>query len=286
MTGSPPIVDAHLHLWSPGRLTYPWLRRTSLDRPFLPGDLDTGRHTVSRFVAVQAGCLPGQSAAEVSFVRDLARTFPRLRGLVAHARLEAGLAAGPRIRELGSDPFVVGVRRLLQDDPGLAASEGFVTGVRLLADHDLPLDACIRYQQLGEIARLAGQCPEIVIVLDHLGKPEHDPSALKAWSAGLAEVAARPNTVCKLSGLVTERGFAGATADTVRPALLTAVDTFGPQRCLFGSDWPVLTEVSAYERWADLVLDAISDLPPEQQAAILGGTATRVYRLDRTEPTG
>jgi L-fuconolactonase len=237
------IVDAHVHLWDPGVLDYPWLP-----------DALRFAHTAfeGRAVVVEADAV----GDELGWLESL----DGVEAIVAHAPLEtpcdlAGLAERPRVR---------GVRRLLQGEPD-TLFDAVRENVRALAGHGLPFDACITQDQMEKLIALVGACEETTFVLDHCGKPH----ALDPWRGQLSELASHEHVVCKLSGLTTE------VADP-RPYLEHALEAFGPERCLFGSDWPVASLTTTYEQW----LEAVSGLLGEgERQTVLAGTAERVYRL-------
>jgi L-fuconolactonase len=150
----------------------------------------------------------------------------------------------------------------------------------------LPFDACVREYQLPELTDLADRAPAVVIVLDHLGKPDirtHGATSRSptthAWFADLAKLARRQNVVVKLSGLATEADHERWHERDIEPYLAHAIQVFGPDRCLYGSDWPVATLATTYERWQHLVGAAIADLPATARADVLAGAAQRVYGL-------
>ena len=274
-------IDGHLHLWDPERLDYPWLESVpALHRAFGPGQIDFGRHQISGAVFVEAGGRPDQNLAEVAWVETLAESRPGLLGIVAHAQLEDPAGRDEMIASLAERPLVVGVRRNLQDEAsGFALSDEFVNGVRTLADHDLSFDVCVRRQQLPEVVDLVERVPEVTFVLDHLGKPPVASGDRAPWRDILHRLAAHPNIVCKLSGLTTEADHATWKEADVLPYLRDALALFGPERCLFASDWPVATLATTYERWVDTVETAIADLTIAEQESVKAGTARRVYRL-------
>jgi L-fuconolactonase len=258
------VIDAHIHFWDPRRLHYAWLE-PPLDRPFLPGAVHA-----EGFVFVQADCRDDEAWAEVEWVSELAEHHPIL-GIVAYAPVHRRADLAP----LAAHPLIVGVRKLLQGEPdALLASDALVAGVRALAEHALTFDACVTHEQLPFVTRLAARCPEVTIVLDHLGKPDIRGHRLDPWRADLEALAAHANVVCKLSGLTTEADHAAWTPDDVAPYLAHALDCFGRERCLFGSDWPVATLATTYERWVEVVLEHV----PEP---VLSANAARVYGLRR-----
>jgi len=269
------VIDTHVHFIDPARLSYPWLEGV-LDRPHTPGDYAAGHGTPPGVIAVEAGRVAGQAADEVAWVRREAAARPWIRGIVAHADIE-----DPDVERTLSayraDPFVVGVRRNLQDeDDGFLASSAMVRGTRLLGESGLPFDACVRERQLPELITLARACPQTTIVLDHLGKPRpgagHD-----AWRAAIRELSTLPHVACKLSGLSTEVP-AGTPRDYFIETLTYVLEAFGTDRCLFGSDWPILTLATGYDDWLALVREAVDGHDAAAAPAVLAGNAERLYR--------
>ena len=279
------VMDGHLHLWDPSVLTYKWLGGALL-RPFGPDQLALalqGAPEAERgFVFVQAECAPEQSVAEVDWVASLAQLVG-VRGIVARAPLEDPAATANHLLAFAERPLVVGVRRLLQSEPeGLCLRPGFLRSARALAEAGLTFDACVRREQLPDVMALADAVPELTIVLDHLGKPDVGSAGVAApadgttWAEGLSDLALRPNVVCKLSGLPAES--VGAWTDSqIRPFLDVALDAFGPERLLFGSDWPVSRP---YAEWFDTVSSWLGDRVGEQdRKRVLAENAERVYGL-------
>ena len=290
-------VDAHVHFWDPARFTYPWLATVPpLDRPFLPSDLagalgrelDGGPLPLG-VVAVEADRLAAEAPAEARWLGGLGTpavlAVPVL-AVVAHAPLELGSRLEPgTVEGLVALPRVTGVRRLLQDEPaGTATAPGFVAGAGLLAGAGATLDLCVREHQLAEVTELVRRLPDVTFVLDHLGKPRIEPAALGPWAADLHRLAALPNVRCKLSGLATEAEPAHRTPAHLLPFLRTAVDAFGPGRCMFGSDWPVLTLATGYRAWLDVVREAVADLTDDERDQIMRRTALATYRVAAVDP--
>jgi L-fuconolactonase len=269
------LIDAHIHFWDPERLHYAWLEEIpALLRPFRPEHLPDGRE---RYVFVQADCRAEETWAEIEWIAGLAERAPIL-GIVAYAPLHEGAAARAGLERLAGHELVVGVRRLLQGEPeSLLKSEELTNGVNMLAELGLTFDACVTHEQLPAVTALASRCPGVTVVLDHVGKPDIAGRQLDPWRADLAALATNPNVVCKLSGLTTEADHDAWTPDDLRPYLEHALDAFGPERCLVGSDWPVATLATSYERWFDVLLESLADLTGPEREAILAGNASRVY---------
>jgi L-fuconolactonase len=166
------------------------------------------------------------------------------------------------------------------EGPGFTEDTGFRGGVGLLGEAGLPFDACVRRHQLPELTRLATACPRTTIVLDHLGKPQA--ADRDEWSQNLRQLAKQQNVVCKLSGLATE---VGADAPRALPLALLreALEIFGPERCLYASDRPVMTLATGYRAWLDLVHEALTPYPATAAAAVFRGNARRVSQLQVRE---
>src|SRR5665213_55821 len=273
------IIDAHIHLWDPSVLAYRWLEPgAALRRAFLPVDLHRGG-APTQWVMVQAEARPDQDLAELQWISGLAAREPSLRGMVVRAPVESGRAVSEQLEPLAANPLTVGVRRLIQDEPlGLARSTSFIEGVRTVGKFGLPFDICVRAAEREVAARLVDACPDVSFVLDHMGKPDIARGEWEPWREQLADLARRPNVVCKLSGSTSEAGR-GWQEDTVRPYLEHALESFGAKRCMFGSDWPVATLTTAYSRWLDLATTAVAGCSDADIDAVFAGTAERIYAL-------
>jgi L-fuconolactonase len=271
------IVDAHVHLWDPAVLDYPWLAGSALNRRIDAGALDRVEGGAGQFVVVQADCAPGQGEREVAWLSAQARTYPRLCGIVAFAPLGEGAAA--YLADLRQMAAVVGVRRLLQDEPaGFAVRPGFLDDLRVLGALDLPFDICARAEQLGEVVDMVTRVPDTYFVLDHLGKPRVGADD-SAWRGDIQRLAELPHVACKLSGLATELVAGAADLALTLPHLRHVLDLFGPSRCMFGSDWPVMTAATTYPAWLDIVERALSGYCPDDREKVFGATARRVYAI-------
>jgi L-fuconolactonase len=279
-------VDSHVHFWDRRRFYYAWLASadSALRRDFLPQDLNSELASLTRVtpagsVFVQADCRAEQSEGEVQWIHQLADDGADVLAVVAHVPLDKGADCAPDLEHLvRTAPLVSGVRRLLQDEPpGFVTDPSLVAGVRLLAAHGLTMDLCVRQHQLGEVVDLVDRCPDVLFVLDHLGKPSVTAEDFAPWASELTRLAARPHVRCKLSGLLSEAPAGRRTTSALRPWLEHALTAFGPSRCMFGSDWPVLTSVAGYHQWCETVLDVVADLPEEHRTSVLSGTATATY---------
>lgn len=297
------ILDSHLHLWDPEALGYTWLEGP-LARRFGDVELEHARIASAsdeRAVFVQAETVEDDFLGEVRWVAEQAERLGVV-GIVAGARLDRGTDTTVHLESLTAEPLVVGVRHLLQGEPdGMMLSSAFISGAREVAAHGWTFDACVRAAQLPDVARLSGAIPELRIVLDHLGKPEVGTASAPRtpsveWERDLAELARHPGVFCKVSGLPAEAGGDWSLAQ-LEPFLDTAADVFGPERLMWGSDWPVsavgpavpddprapadgspVYQPSARSRWADAVATWASSRRIDHDA-LFHATATSVYSL-------
>ena len=278
-------VDSHVHFWNPAAIDYPWLSGApAISQPTFPVDLDTARgeltHELAGIVFVEADCNPAHALREAEWVTSLAAEEPRIRGIVAHAALQRGEAVRDELAALQRLPLVKSIRRLIQSEPnGFSVQPDFVRGVQLLPEYGFSFDLCIFHSQLGDVLRLVEQCPDVSFILDHMGKPGIAAGLTEPWKYQIRELAQRPYIHCKLSGVVTEADKQNWTAKQVRPYMEHILDCFGPQRVVFGSDWPVVNLAADYRRWFTLATETISHYSPAEQQMILHDNAVRFYRL-------
>lgn len=278
------IVDSHVHLWDPTQFRYPWLDGLpALNRSFKPADFRAAISpaNVTKIIFVECGCESAQSVAEVDWVANLAKDETRLKGIVAHASLERGEEARSELEMLASRSLVKGVRRNLQSepDPEFCLSPKFLAGVRLLPEFGFTFDLCLRHEQLPQATELARRVPEATFVLDHLGKPDVRNKTFQPWANDLKALAALPNVVAKVSGLTTEADWDNWQPVELKPYLTHLLESFGPQRLMFGSDWPVMTLATDYQRWIEAVRKQLPLSKQEDWLELLRGNAERIYRV-------
>ena len=276
-----PIIDSHLHLWDPTRLTYPWLFGP-LDRPYLPADFQaaSAEVAVEAMVFLECAAVPEHAFEEARQVLAWAKEEPRIAAMVCNASLEKGDGARGELERVAATEKVRGVRRIYQDepDPAFCLRPDFVAGVRALADYGLSFDLCLKHPQLEATIGLADACPNVPMVLDHIAKPGIAAGLMQPWADQMRELARRENVVCKLSGVATEAAAGWKPAD-LRPYMEVALEAFGPARLMFGGDWPVSTLAITYPQWVALVDDLIRDLSEDEQRQIYRDTARAFYRL-------
>lgn len=281
------MVDAHVSVWNPETVHYPWLTHdlTAIDRVFTVDDANPGlrQHGVGHVILVQAA----DNRADSENMLNQALAHPGVAGVVAWVPLTSPDDTCAQLDAWRSEP-VVGVRHMVhrETDPSWLLRDDVGKSLGLLADRGLTFDVCAETPTLlAHVVLLAERHPDLTLVVDHLGRPPL--AALRAghravwdlWTAQLAEVAAAPNVVAKVSGLTTAAG-PGWTVDHLRPSVEHALDVFGPERLMVGSDWP-LTLLSA-ESYGDVwtaTLGTLDGVDDAGRAHLLGSTARRVYAL-------
>lgn len=278
------IIDTHVHYWNPEHLTYDWLGNVpTIGKAHLPDDYRkaVGDLDVETIVFVEADCQAQQALDEVLWVESLVESEPRIKGIVAAAALEKGDAVADHLESLYRHKRVKGVRRLIQGEKkGFCNQPAFVEAVRMLPQYGLSFDLCIKHPQFPEIIQLVQQCPETHFILDHIGKPGIADAMLDPWRAHIKELAGFSNVIgCKLSGLITEANHDTWTADDLMPYLEHVVSSFGTDRVIYGSDWPVSVLAGGYQRWWEAFSIFLKRLSPEEQAKVTASNAAKIYRL-------
>jgi L-fuconolactonase len=274
------LIDAHHHLWRYNDRDYVWMSgaMTSLCRDFLVPDLEAVAQEsgVGGTVAVQAR----QMLKETEWLLKLAARHPLLLGVVGWAPL-CQPDAGAHLERFAQNRKLKAVRHVLHDEPDdfYMLRQDFNRGVALLRNLGLAYDILIFEHHLPQTIEFVDRHPSQIFVVDHVAKPRIKESAPSPWKENLMELARRGNVHCKVSGMATEADWTTWTAEQLRPYFNVVLEAFGPERLMFGSDWPVLTLAGSYRRWVDTFRSFIAKLSPAEQEAICEGTARRVYRL-------
>jgi len=272
-------VDSHFHLWRPARGDYGWLTPATgiLHRDYEPQEFAPllVAHGIDAAILVQAA----PSEAETAFLLTHAETRPWIAGVVGWTDLAAE-DAPTRVAALAATPKIRGLRPMLQDldDPDWILSEAIRPGLEAMAAHGLVFDALVRAEQLPAILVLATLHPGLSIVLDHFGKPRIGDAPDAAWLDAISALAGMPNVTVKLSGLLTEAP-AHADAATLAPWFDHVAHSFGTERILWGSDWPVLTLAGSHAGWLAITDTLLAGCDRRAREAIFGANAARVYKL-------
>ncbi|MFE0418314.1 amidohydrolase family protein [Streptomyces tendae] len=280
------VVDAHLHVWDPGVAAYDWLgpAMSPVDRAMRFPEARRGLRSagVDAAVLVQAA----DHDADTDLMLATAAAHPEVVGVVVWVPLDDPGRARARLAALRGDPHVVGVRTLLHErsDPDWILGPDAHPGLALLAEAGLPFDySTTSPAALRHLPELAARHPSLRLVVDHLGKPPVGGGRedRAEWRRLIAAAALHPGVHAKVSGLYSASGPLDAwTTAEVRPFVEDALELFGPERLMYGGDWPISLLAGGYARTWESVCELLAPLAPDDRAAVLGGTAARCYRLD------
>ncbi|WPO97948.1 amidohydrolase family protein [Pseudomonas sp. HR96] len=278
------LVDAHVHYYDPAQLDYPWLDNVpAIKGTYTPADFVTASRgvAVDKQVFVEVDVAPGQELAEARFVEGLARLEPRIQGIVASAAIERGDAVNAELDRLQDIGLLRGVRRLIQYHPAAdyCLQPAFVEGVQQLGRRGLSFDICIRHGQLASATELVRRCPDVQFVLDHIAKPAIAAGLREPWWQQMHDIAALPNVVCKVTGVVTEADPQRWTLEQIRPYIEHSIECFGFDRVLFASDWPVLNLASAYPAWVAIMDELLGGCSASERQRFYRDNAIATYRL-------
>jgi L-fuconolactonase len=279
-----PLIDSHVHFWDPRRIRYPWL--DSVPRLNAVAGLEafqeaSGKCGVEAVIFVECDAVPKDGEQEVQWVSELAKSYPRIRGIVARAPLEQGREVCRKLERLHRYPLVRGTRRVLQSesDPEFCLRPAFIEGVRALREFNFSFDLCVNRHQLSAVATFAAQVPDVTLILNHIGKPDITAGELHPWMEHLRLLAQCPNVLCKISGVATEANHLTWHPAHLKPYIEAAIDAFGFDRVMFGSDWPVSTQAIEYRRWIEVLDETLVEATEAQRRQFWQGNARKCYRL-------
>lgn len=275
-------LDAHQHFWQLSQpFRYDWLNAPALApirRDFLPEHLEPWiqQTPIRRTLFVQTQ----HDLAENRWALGLAERHPFIAGVVGWVDL-ASPACEEQVREFKDHPRFVGVRHITQDEPNddFIVSPAVRQGLRVLERHGTPFDLLFYVKHLRHVPTLAGEFPGLPLVIDHLAKPCIKERRIDDWLPHFRAAATFPNVYCKLSGMITEADWRHWRADDLKPYVQSALDMFGPGRCMFGSDWPVCELAGSYTQVYEALTAALGPISTTDREQIFGGTAARFYGL-------
>jgi L-fuconolactonase len=274
-------IDAHHHVWELARGDYGWLtpELAPIYRDFSLSDLSqhlaNGR--IEGTILVQAA----PTEAETMFMLGVAEAAEVVRGVVGWIDFDAAEAAA-RIDALLEQRLLVGLRPMVQDipDDDWLLRPDLAPLLTVMTRHSLLFDALVLPRHLPRLLQVIDRHSDLQFVLDHCAKPHLATGDIAEWKQNIAQIAKRPNIVCKLSGLVTEARAGWQFAD-LRPAVDYVLACFGPKRLLWGSDWPLVNLAGGYARWLDAAETLLADLSTAEKAAVFGDNAAEIYLLKR-----
>lgn len=291
-----PIVDCHQHLWDLTKFKLSWLQpNTLLGKSYQMDDYLKAAEGlgIDRAVYMEVDVIPEQQLAEAEAVIAVCQSgqFPTVAGVISGRPAEA--AFEPYIRKLAKSPYIKGVRQVLHVPtvkPGMILGEDFVRGIRLLGELGLSYDLCPRTPELSDGAKLVGLCSDTRFIVDHCGnidpkaflsanrRGDAKPSDAEKWKKDIAALAERKNVICKISGIVARVPKPWSAADLAKP-INHCLDCFGPDRVIFGSDWPVCLGGATLHEWVVALREIIAERPLADQKKLWSENAVKFYGL-------
>jgi L-fuconolactonase len=274
------IIDSHQHFWQIEKFNYEWMSPTDkiLYRDFLPDNFEQvlQQNGVAKSVAVQAH----QSIEEARWLLELSDQFDFMAGVVGWVDLQSENLS-QQLDELTKHPKFKGVRHVVQDEPDddWIVRPKVIEGIKTLAKYDLTYDILVFPRHLKYVKILLENCPEIKFVIDHFAKPPIASGEIAEWSNDIKEVAKFPNVYCKLSGLVTEANHQNWTKEDLQPYINVAMEAFGANRLMYGSDYPVCLLAASYQKVLETYRSFLADLTEDEQNQILFQNAAEFYNL-------
>ncbi|MEZ0539303.1 amidohydrolase family protein [Fibrella arboris] len=272
-------IDAHQHFWlyTPERDSWITEDMAVIRRDFLPADLEPvlAANGMEGCVAVQAS----QSDEETMFLVSLAQAYGIVRGVVGWVDLRAN-DLYERLEAYSQFEEIRGFRHVAQAEPDdFLRRPEVIRGIRQLAAFEFTYDILIYPSQLKAALQLVRAVPEVNFVIDHLAKPAIRKQEINHWSNFMAELAKQPNVSCKVSGMVTEANWQSWNKSDLFPYLDVVFERFGPDRLMFGSDWPVCLVAADYTQVKTVIADYVAPWGDEVRAKVFGANATRFYNL-------
>lgn len=277
------IIDTHQHLWDLDKLPYSWTaNQPKLNRSFRINDYleATQGIEVIKSVHVEADIDEAFIPDETRYILELSeRDDNPLSGVVANGRPEHDNFR-EYVREFATHPNLKGIRRLLQSEPDeLSMTTTFTENIRSLEEFGLSFDICVRDHQLPVAIRLVKECPNVSFILDHCGNPDIKNRNYANWRERISEIAQLPNVVIKVSGIVVNTDIENWTIEDLRPAVEHVLASFGWDRVMFGSDWPVCTLAASYQQWFEALNFLVKEASEENRRKLFRENAEKIYRL-------
>ena len=272
-------IDAHQHFWHFDPVRDSWITddMAAIRRDFLPADLEPvlAQNGIDGCVAVQAS----QSEDETIFLVRMAQTYDIIKGVVGWVDLQSAQLP-ERLQNLSQHKEIKGYRHVAQAEPDdFLTRPAIVDGIRQLANFGLTYDILIYPTQLKAALHLVRAVPDVSFVIDHLAKPYIRKREISRWSNFMAEIAKNKNVSCKLSGMVTEGDWQDWSKKDFFPYMDVIFENFGPDRIMFGSDWPVCLVAADYTQVKTLVDDYVSNWGEEVREKVFGANAVSFYNL-------
>jgi predicted TIM-barrel fold metal-dependent hydrolase len=283
--GMIPIVDTHQHLWDLSKFRLPWIKKRSpLAKNYLTDDYlrATAGLNIVKAVYMEVDLAPEQQTAEAEHVIELCKggKTPTVAGVISGRPASEGFKK--YITPFKDSRYIKGVRQVLHNEgipAGYCLDERFIKGVRLLGELGMSFDLCVRPGELLDAAKLIDACPDTRFILDHCGNANVQAKDQSQWKRDIAAVAKRKNVVGKVSGIVVSAKPGQWTADDLAPLVNHTLEVFGPDRVMFGGDWPVCTLTATYRQWVEALKSIVKNHGEAQQRKLFHDNAVRLYGL-------
>lgn len=285
-----PVCDTHLHLWDLEKFQLPWLSNEgarALNQSFVMKDYleATAKQNVAKAVYMEVNVSPELQTKEAKYVLALCERDdnPMVGAVIGGSPQSADFRA--YIENLAGNPHLKGVRTVLHDadrPKGMCLQPQFVENIRLLGEYGLRYDLCMRPDDLHDAANLAEKCPKTQFVLDHCGNlsvQNKDAELRATWEKGIRELAALPNVMCKISGIIVTVDRENWTAADLAPNMNFCMDTFGEDRVMFAGDWPVCTLTAPFGGWLGALKEVVKERSKRFQHKLFHDNAVRFYGL-------
>ena len=280
-----PLVDTHQHLWDLSKFTLPWLKNEkALATSHVMSDYlkATEGLNVVKAVYMEVDVDPSQQGAEVEYITDVCRRKigPTVAAVVSGRPASDGFK--DYLNRFQGNKYIKGIRQVLHGSttpPGYCLDDKFIRGIRLLGERGLSFDLCMRPGELTDAGKLIDACPDTRFILDHCGNARVPDKDRTQWQKDMAALAKRPQLVCKVSGIVASAKPGAWTAADLAPIVNHTLDTFGPDRVMFGGDWPVCTLAATYRQWVEALQAIVHERSAEQQKKLFHDNAVRFYGL-------
>jgi L-fuconolactonase len=271
------VLDSHVHFWKYKNAEYSWIDNSMkvLQKDYLPSDIELTlkRNNVDGCIAIQATA----TELETRFLAELANTHPLIKGVVGWTDLRSPHVE-KKLTDLNAYPSIKGIRHVVQSEPDdFLYDEKFRTGISILKAFDFTYDILIFPRQLKAATDFVKAFPEQTFIIDHSAKPDIKSKEMTNWKAGITDLAMYPNVHCKVSGLLTEAKWKEWSPADFYPYLDVIFQSFGPDRVLFGSDWPVMLLSGIYVQWKSLMDKYLQNFLQEDKEKFFGLNAKRIY---------
>jgi predicted TIM-barrel fold metal-dependent hydrolase len=283
--GMLPIVDTHQHLWDLSKFRLGWVTPDSpLNHSYTPADyaMATEGLNVVKSVYMEVDVVPEQQQKEADFLIELCKSgkTPTVAAVLSGRPNSAGFKA--YVTQFKDSAYIKGIRQVLHVDstpPGYCLAKEFIAGVRVLGELGLSYDLCMRSAELPDATRLIDACPDTRFILDHCGNEDVKKKDHTQWLKDITDLAKRKNVVGKVSGIVAAAKPGAWTADDLAPVVNGTLAAFGPDRVMFGGDWPVCTLAATYRQWVEALKAIVQDRPEAEQRKLFQDNAVKFYGL-------